>query len=77
MDFHLLKNNRDGKRIKKAKARKVEYLAARYENKRTELREAANKGDWDAMMALQKLPKTLWLYANIIDANLQVDLEDI
>jgi small subunit ribosomal protein S14 len=41
----------------KAKERKRAKLAARYENKRKELREAANKGNWDAMMALQKLPK--------------------
>jgi small subunit ribosomal protein S14 len=41
----------------KAKERKREYLAARYEEKRNTLRQAANEGDWDAMFALQKLPK--------------------
>jgi len=41
----------------KAKERKKSKLAARYEKKRTELRTAAAAGDWDAMLALQKLPK--------------------
>jgi small subunit ribosomal protein S14 len=41
----------------KSKERKREYLSARYEEKRSALRKAANEGDWDAMFALQKLPK--------------------
>ncbi len=41
----------------KARERKREKLAARYAEKRAELRKAANEGDWDAMLALQKLPK--------------------
>lgn len=41
----------------KAKERKREYLSARYEEKRAALRKAAGEGDWDAMFALQKLPK--------------------
>lgn len=41
----------------KARERKRTKLANRYEKKRTELREASAKGDWDAMLALQKLPK--------------------
>ena len=41
----------------KAKQRKKIKMAAKYADKRTALRNAANEGDWDAMMALQKLPK--------------------
>lgn len=41
----------------KAKQRKKIRMAAKYADKRAELRKAANSGDWDAMMALQKLPK--------------------
>ncbi|MFT5821322.1 MAG: small subunit ribosomal protein S14 [Crocinitomix sp.] len=41
----------------KAKQRKKIKMAAKYADKRAELRKAANDGDWDAMMALQKLPK--------------------
>jgi len=41
----------------KAKERKKAKLAARYGKKRAELRAASAKGDWDAMIALQKLPK--------------------
>lgn len=41
----------------KAKERKKAKLAARYGKKRAELRDASAKGDWDAMIALQKLPK--------------------
>lgn len=41
----------------KAKQRKKIKMAAKYADKRAELRKAANEGDWDAMMALQKLPK--------------------
>lgn len=41
----------------KARERKRIAMAAKYEKKRTELRKAANQGDWDAMIALQKLPK--------------------
>jgi small subunit ribosomal protein S14 len=41
----------------KARQRKKIAMAAKYEAKRTELRIAANSGDWDAMMKLQKLPK--------------------
>lgn len=41
----------------KAKQRKKIVMAAKYESKRAELRKAVNEGDWDAMMALQKLPK--------------------
>ena len=41
----------------KAKERKRAYLSARYEEKRTALRKAVAAGDWDAMFALQKLPK--------------------
>ncbi len=41
----------------KAKQRKKIALAAKYESKRAELRKASSEGDWDAMMALQKLPK--------------------
>lgn len=41
----------------KARERKRAKLAARYDKKRTELRNAAAKGDWDAMLDLQKLPK--------------------
>jgi small subunit ribosomal protein S14 len=41
------------------KAREVKRakLTDRYAAKRDELRKLANKGDWDAMLALQKLPK--------------------
>lgn len=41
------------------KAREVKRikLAAQHAEKRDALRKAANEGDWDAMMALQKLPK--------------------
>ncbi len=41
----------------KAKERKRAYLNDRYEAKRTELRKLQSEGDWDAMYALQKLPK--------------------
>lgn len=41
----------------KAKQRKKKALAAKYENKRAELRQKSAEGDWDAMLALQKLPK--------------------
>jgi small subunit ribosomal protein S14 len=41
----------------KAKQRKKIKMAAKYADKRAELRKAANEGDWDAMMALQRLPK--------------------
>ena len=41
----------------KAKERKKIELAARYAEKRAELRKKAAQGDWDAMMKLQKLPK--------------------
>lgn len=41
----------------KAKERKRAYLTDRYAEKRAELRKAAADGDWDAMLALQKLPK--------------------
>lgn len=41
----------------KARERKRTKLAARYDKKRTELRKASAQGDWDAMLALQKLPK--------------------
>jgi small subunit ribosomal protein S14 len=41
----------------KAKQRKKIRMAAKYADKRAELRTAANDGDWDAMLALQKLPK--------------------
>ena len=41
----------------KAKERKKAKLAARYEKKRAELRKGSAAGDWDAMIALQKLPK--------------------
>ncbi len=41
------------------KAREVKRikLAEQHAEKRDALRKAANEGDWDAMMALQKLPK--------------------
>ncbi|MFK8038962.1 MAG: 30S ribosomal protein S14 [Crocinitomicaceae bacterium] len=41
------------------KAREVKRmkLATQHAEKRDALRKAANEGDWDAMMALQKLPK--------------------
>ena len=41
----------------KAKQRKKIQLAEKYAEKRAELRKRASEGDWDAMMALQKLPK--------------------
>ncbi|WP_066759070.1 30S ribosomal protein S14 [Crocinitomix algicola] len=41
----------------KAKQRKKIKMADQYAEKRAALRKAANEGDWDAMMALQKLPK--------------------
>ncbi len=41
----------------KAKQRKKIKMAAKYADKRAELRNASSEGDWDAMMALQKLPK--------------------
>jgi small subunit ribosomal protein S14 len=41
----------------KAKQRKKIKMAAKYADKRAELRKASGEGDWDAMMALQKLPK--------------------
>jgi small subunit ribosomal protein S14 len=41
----------------KARERKRTKLAARYDKKRTELRKLSAAGDWDAMLALQKLPK--------------------
>ena len=41
----------------KAKQRKKIALAAKYAEKRAELRKLSSEGDWDAMMALQKLPK--------------------
>ncbi len=41
------------------KAREVKRarLTDRYAEKRAELKKAASEGDWDAMLALQKLPK--------------------
>ena len=41
----------------KAKERKKIAMAAKYAEKRAELRKKVSEGDWDAMMALQKLPK--------------------
>lgn len=41
----------------KAKERKRAALANKYAEKREQLRKQAAEGDWDAMMALQKLPK--------------------
>jgi len=41
----------------KAKQRKKIKMAAKYETKRAELRKLSAQGDWDAMIALQKLPK--------------------
>ncbi len=41
----------------KAKERKKIKMAAKFADKRAELRKASATGDWDAMMALQKLPK--------------------
>jgi small subunit ribosomal protein S14 len=41
----------------KAKERKRARLNDIYEERRTELRKAQSKGDWDAMFKLQKLPK--------------------
>lgn len=41
----------------KAKQRKKIKMAAKYAEKRNALRKAQSEGDWDAMMALQRLPK--------------------
>ena len=41
----------------KARERKRIAMTARYKNKRAELRKKSSAGDWDAMLALQKLPK--------------------
>jgi len=41
----------------KARERKRIAMAKKYAEKREALRKAANEGDWDAMMALQKLPR--------------------
>ena len=41
----------------KAKQRKKIKLAAKYAEKRAELRTRCSQGDWDAMLDLQKLPK--------------------
>ena len=41
----------------KARERKRMELAAKYAEKRADLRKKAAQGDWDAMMQLQKLPK--------------------
>jgi small subunit ribosomal protein S14 len=41
----------------KARERKRIALAAKYAEKRAELRKQVAQGDWDAMMKLQKLPK--------------------
>lgn len=41
----------------KARERKRIALAAKYADKRDALKKAASEGDWDAMMALQKLPR--------------------
>ncbi|MCB9225476.1 MAG: 30S ribosomal protein S14 [Crocinitomicaceae bacterium] len=41
----------------KARERKRTELAAKYAEKRADLRKKAAQGDWDAMMQLQKLPK--------------------
>ena len=41
----------------KARERKRIKLAEQHAEKRDALRKAASEGDWDAMMALQKLPK--------------------
>lgn len=41
----------------KARERKRERLSDRYAEKRAALRKASGEGDWDAMLALQKLPK--------------------
>ncbi len=41
----------------KARERKRIKLVDQHAEKRDALRKAANQGDWDAMMALQKLPK--------------------
>ncbi|MFD1552092.1 30S ribosomal protein S14 [Putridiphycobacter roseus] len=41
----------------KARERKRIRLSELHADKRDALRKAANEGDWDAMMALQKLPK--------------------
>ena len=41
----------------KARERKRIRMAARYADKRAALRKAAKEGDWDAMLALQKVPR--------------------
>ena len=41
----------------KARERKRIALAKKYADKRAALKKAASEGDWDAMMALQKLPR--------------------
>ena len=41
----------------KARERKRERMVARYAEKRATLNKALKDGDWDAMMAIQKLPK--------------------
>jgi len=45
------------KESSKAKQRKKVKLEAKYADRRASLRKATKDGDWDAMMALQKLPK--------------------
>jgi small subunit ribosomal protein S14 len=40
----------------KARERKRIKMAAKFAGKRATLRKASAEGDWDAMMALQKLP---------------------
>jgi len=47
----MAKESMKAREVKRAK------LTDRYAAKRDELRKLANKGDWDAMLALQKLPK--------------------
>jgi len=47
----MAKESMKAREVKRAK------LTDRYAVKRDELRKLANKGDWDAMLALQKLPK--------------------
>ena len=49
----MAKESMKAREVKRAK------LTDRYAAKRDELRKLANKGDWDAMLALQKLPKKL------------------
>ncbi len=41
----------------KARERKRMRLAAKYKTRRDTLREKSSEGDWEAMLALQKLPK--------------------